>query len=269
MTTQDDEFKYMLVLDDRVFYKGLIGHKMKTRRLGALTLYLAPSGDCRIKEGDGAWNSYDLAVVSPYQSHQVETDSGSVIHVLIEPEKLDAEGLSELVRQARDPERRQGLIERFCVAAMRLPEAAPDGDMGSDVFDRIVLGRALPTRKMDLRIADAIGELQLESPEAPLLASDLAEGIGLSSSRFLHLFKEQTGISFRNYRMWRRARTFLVHANHDSSLTDVALSLGYPDSSHFSHSIRKVYGMKPRSIRVGSQNLQVASSPRMAAALYV
>jgi AraC-like DNA-binding protein len=74
------------------------------------------------------------------------------------------------------------------------------------------------------------------------------------------LFKDQTGVSFRNVRMWKRARRFLEWANQEGSLTDVALDLGYPDSSHFSHSIRRIYGLKPRSIRNGSRGLQVLSN---------
>ena len=81
--------------------------------------------------------------------------------------------------------------------------------------------------------------------------------VGLSTSRFLHLFKENTGIPFRSLRMWKRARRFLDHANREDSLTDVALGLGYPDSSHFSHSIRASFGLQPRAIREGSRGMRV------------
>lgn len=257
----------MLVLDDRVFYCGLIGRRMKTRRLGALSLYMAPAGLCRIQDPDGTWHTSDLAVVPRDQAHRVATDSGFVIGILIEPERVCPDDLEVLMAQARDPARRPELIARLRAAADRLHATAPDGDISAAEFDRIALGRPLASRTLDPRIDTVLDELKLDGLEKQILASDLAESVGLSSSRFLHLFKEQTGVSFRKFRVWRRARTFLMHANHDNSLTDVALSLGYPDSSHFSHSIRKTYGLKPRSIRVGSQNLRVASSPSMAATL--
>lgn len=259
--------KYMLVLDDRVFYQGLTGNKMNERRLGSLTFYAALSGDCRLKLGDGEWQSQELAMVPPYQPHQVATESGQVIIVMIEPERLDPEEREVLTTQAADPDQRRSLVERFRQAAVRLAGSAPDCDVSAPEFDRILFGRVLEERKLDWRISSAIEDIRLDGLESASLASDLAADIGLSSSRFLHLFKDQTGVSFRNYRMWRRARTFLMHANNASSLTDVALSLGYPDSSHFSRTIRKIYGLKPRSIRVGSQNLRVAASPAMAATL--
>jgi AraC-like DNA-binding protein len=51
------------------------------------------------------------------------------------------------------------------------------------------------------------------------------------------------------YRMWRRARSWLRHIRTDAPLTQIALDLGDPDSSHFSHSIRQTYGLPPRDMR--------------------
>ncbi|WP_158971241.1 helix-turn-helix transcriptional regulator [Chachezhania sediminis] len=265
MTLEVDANRYMLVLEDRVFYFGLLGHRMKTRRLGAASVYLSPAGGMRLKYGNGDWFRCDLAIVAPYQDHQVVSDCGSVISVLIEPERLVQGEMERLLADYADPDRRTGHLLRLRGAAARLACRAPDGEISAAAFDRIVLGRVLGERSLDPRIDDALEEMELQGLESQTLASEIAESVGLSSSRFLHLFKEQTGTSFRNYRMWRRARTFLMHANHSTSLTDVALSLGYPDSSHFSHSIRRTFGLQPRSIRIGSQNLRVDSSARLAA----
>lgn len=264
MTAQNTDRKYMLVLDDRVFYFGLLGSRMKTRRFGAVSIYLAPEGSIRLKRADGQWVRQEVAVLAPYEAHQVVADCGEIINVLIEPDRLERSELPALIAGMEEAGCRKELLRRLHGAAARLQEAAPRGDISAAEFDRIVLGRALRERQLDPRIDTALAAFGEEALESQSPAVDLAQSIGLSSSRFLHLFKEQTGVSFRNYRMWRRARTFLLHANHSSSLTDVALSLGYPDSSHFSHSIRKTYGLQPRSIRIGSQDLRIDSSPRMA-----
>ena len=81
-----------------------------------------------------------------------------------------------------------------------------------------------------------------------MTAADCAASAGLSPSRFLHLFKEQTGVSFRAFRAWKRARHLLHFANQDINLAHLAQDIGYPDSTHFSHSIRRFYGLKPRAI---------------------
>ena len=91
----------------------------------------------------------------------------------------------------------------------------------------------------------------------PVTAASCAAEAGLSPSRFLHLFKEETGISFRSFRAWKRARHLLHFANQDINLAHLAQDIGYPDSTHFSHSIRQVYGLKPKDIFAGSRRLAV------------
>jgi AraC-like DNA-binding protein len=95
-------------------------------------------------------------------------------------------------------------------------------------------------------------------------AASCAAEAGLSPSRFLHLFKEETGISFRSFRAWKRARHLLHFANQDINLAHLAQDIGYPDSTHFSHSIRRFYGLKPRAIFSGSRDLAIYSHRRAA-----
>jgi AraC-like DNA-binding protein len=96
-------------------------------------------------------------------------------------------------------------------------------------------------------------------------AASCAAEVGLSPSRFLHLFKEETGISFRSFRAWKRARHLLHFANQDINLAHLAQDIGYPDSTHFSHSIRRFYGLKPRAIFSGSRDLAIYSHGRASA----
>jgi methylphosphotriester-DNA--protein-cysteine methyltransferase len=101
-----------------------------------------------------------------------------------------------------------------------------------------------------------------EQRGAQLLATQCAAEANLSPSRFLHLFKSEVGVSFRNYRAWQRARGLLEAVTRGDSLTEIALDFGYPDSTHFSHSIRQIYGRTPRSILAGSRNLTLISTLR-------
>jgi hypothetical protein len=59
---------------------------------------------------------------------------------------------------------------------------------------------------------------------------------------------------------WKRARSLLHYVNRDANLAHVALNTGYPDSTHFSHSIRQIYGMKPKDIFAGSRRLAIYGS---------
>jgi AraC-like DNA-binding protein len=102
----------------------------------------------------------------------------------------------------------------------------------------------------------AIGQICQFSGDQ-VTATSCAAGAGLSASRLLHLFKQDTGISFRSFRAWKRARHLLHFANQDLNLAHLAQEIGYPDSTHFSHSIRRFYGLKPRAIFSGSRDLAI------------
>ena len=127
------------------------------------------------------------------------------------------------------------------------------------ISDAFIFGQALAPRALDARIAAALQTIR-HDPAAPITAMECAAQAGLSFSRFLHLFKQQTDTSFRNLRAWKRARSLLLHVTRDANLVNVALETGYPDSTHFSHTIRQVYGLRPRDIFAGSRRLTVLGS---------
>jgi AraC-like DNA-binding protein len=53
----------------------------------------------------------------------------------------------------------------------------------------------------------------------------------------------------------------LLHfVNEDINLAHLAQDIGYPDSTHFSHSIRRFYGLQPRAIFSGSRDLAIYRS---------
>ena len=139
-------------------------------------------------------------------------------------------------------------------------------DIDSAEFDRLCFGETLPRRPLDPRVVRAIARIGRFSGE-PVTAATCAAEAGLSASRFLHLFKQGTGISFRSFRAWKRARHLLNFANQDLNLAHLAQDIGYPDSTHFSHSIRRFYGLKPRAIFSGSRDLMIYRSGQAAGAL--
>ena len=93
-------------------------------------------------------------------------------------------------------------------------------------------GEALPRRRLDPRVVRAIAQIGRFCGE-PVTAASCAAEAGLSSSRFLHLFKQETGISFRAFRAWKRARHLLHFANQDLNLAHLAQDIGYPELHPF------------------------------------
>jgi len=77
-------------------------------------------------------------------------------------------------------------------------------------------------------------------------AAEVASQLRLSESRFLHLFSEELGISWRPYLLWRRVICAVQAIINNSSATDAAYLAGFSDSAHLSRTFRKNFGMTIR-----------------------
>jgi AraC-like DNA-binding protein len=245
----------MLITPERVFYAGFLGRPLK-RTPGCCHVYVAVKGSLHLTIND-VHTSDDLIVTLPNQRHTIASDYRTVISVTLEPESMPDGALEALAERLRGPEK--AAFARKILAAYALLRQRRYGDITTAEFDEMCVGEALPRRVLDPRVMRAVARIGRFSGE-PVTADTCAAEAGLSASRFLHLFKEETGISFRSFRAWKRARHLLHFANQDLNLAHLAQDIGYPDSTHFSHSIRRFYGLKPRAIFVGSRDLAIYRS---------
>lgn len=246
--------RFMLYGPDRVFYAGLLGRPRK-RTSGALMLYASMDGLLDLTVEGEPTRTVEAAVVMPNTMHSVSSNRLSVACVLIEPETVERAALALLAATAAAmPEAKLGAGIRASYGAFRHRPARQD--ITPAEFDTVIFGAPLPQRRFDPRIARVLDEMRAQ-PGNVLPASHCATAANLSVSRFLHLFKAETDVPFRALRAWKRARHLLNFANEAINMAHLALDIGYPDSTHFSHSIRRFYGLKPRAIFSGSRELDI------------
>jgi AraC-like DNA-binding protein len=249
----------MLITPDRVFYAGLLG-RPRERCPGAFHVYVAIRDSLWLSTADGQTSHGELAVTMPNLRHTITSEHRAAICVAIEPESV-SEGVLEAWRQRLSGAEAASFARRIRGAYEHLLNRMCDSDVDSAAIDQMCFGEVLPRRALDPRVTRAIARIEKFSGE-PVTATACAAEAGLSTSRFLHLFKQETAISFRAFRAWKRARHLLHFANQDVNLAHLAQDIGYPDSTHFSHSIRRFYGLKPRAIFSGSRDLAIYRSGR-------
>jgi AraC-like DNA-binding protein len=247
---------------DRVLYVGLAGAPL-ARTLGAYSIYLSLNKPHRIRIDGGAWEEAELSVVPPYLPHSIVAGERMFCNILIESDSVDAAGLPAFIAHGcgaiHDVVARAALQRALCT----FQKSATRHFMHTADFDRAYFGEVLAARAVDRRIGAVLARIKAD-PNSPTSAQDCAEATHLSVSRFLHLFKAEAGTPFRSFRSWQRARSVLYYVTQDTNLASIALDVGYPDSTHFSHSIRQVFGLTPRSIFAGSRKLALYG--RLAAA---
>ena len=91
-----------------------------------------------------------------------------------------------------------------------------------------------------------------------ITAKQVAEAAGLSISRALHLFKEETGLSLTDYIIKLRldyGKYLLL--NTDIKLAELASEVGFYDQSHFTRYFKKKEGMSPSQFRSTHKREQV------------
>ena len=193
-------------------------------------------------------------LILPNSLHHLRIERGRMAFLYVDPLGRDLKALIARMtnmtpRAAFDLRDEAGVIEIMTgLAESRL--AARDG--------RASLGELLGvgTRaNTSARIAAALGHMR-DQPQRAHRLTTLAARAGLSPSRFLHLFKAETGVPLRRYRIWNRMGAAMRASGEGASLTEAAHAAGFASSAHFSSAFRDMFGMMPsdlaRALRPGA-----------------
>lgn len=245
----------------RAFYAGVLGRPAR-RIVGAFCVYASPQGRFDITLPTERFARRQLAVMPPYVPHTIVQDDplAPVAAYLIEPDSVDSDALPRALRGTPPGPTDKEILRRLCGTRTQLQLEGRQSAVRESDFDELILGRRLPEKPLDPRIATIVARLRA-NPAGHISAEECAEAVHLSFSRMLHLFKQEVGVSFRQLRAWRRARQFLCHFDTGTSLTDLAIELGYPDATHFSHSIRHIYGLTPTDVCAAMHGADVVVPP--------
>ncbi|MEX3772297.1 helix-turn-helix domain-containing protein [Pseudomonas sp. MYb118] len=223
------------------FPGGRCGERVLHLRVSESALLLGPSQHLRLPAG---WQG--LVAVS--EALQLQGDGVQVmplaqgllvkLQVFIDLSAALSEPRQRLAPWATlavdvDTVRSEGALERWYIAQ------ALDGGAAYQSFARV------------LRHGESYGLVRflLEQGTHSEKLSDLAQRYGVSVSHFRRLCHQALGSAAKPaLRGWRTARALLNMSLQDSSLTDVALELGFASSSHFSREIRTLVGFTPSSL---------------------
>ena len=87
-----------------------------------------------------------------------------------------------------------------------------------------------------------------ENYDVIISAKEMAEYCFLSESRFLHLFKEKTGVTYRKAQQWNKvSKSF--NSLFKQNLTQTAHEFGFTDSAHYTKVVKATFGFNPKVIQ--------------------
>ncbi|GAS96224.1 AraC family transcriptional regulator [Mycolicibacterium canariasense] len=95
---------------------------------------------------------------------------------------------------------------------------------------------------IDARIGLVAKQIR-DDPATQTPARELAASAGLSESRFLHLFRQETGSSLRRYRLWCRLIRAGAELAAGHNLTTAAAEAGFASPSHLADRFKTTFGL--------------------------
>ena len=118
---------------------------------------------------------------------------------------------------------------------------------------------------MDRRIEAAIKIIHTEV-HRNVPVSELAEGVRLSISHFIRLFKAETSLSPKQYmRCVRMKEAEALLDDSFLSVKEIAASVGIGDRSHFSRDFKRLHGQAPTNFRDRERDDSFLSAKEIAA----
>jgi len=121
--------------------------------------------------------------------------------------------------------------------------ACADPERRRAVFERFLLERLRPLRRLDPQIVLAAQRLQRE----PAAVAAMAAGAGRSHRHFIAGFRDATGLSPKRYARVQRFRRLLERLRGETApdWADLALAAGYADQSHLIREFGEFAGVSP------------------------
>lgn len=223
---------------------------------GAPVLYCGLDGDISVEFKDAAAIHFSSAIVGPEVVHKTDLHGGRGLLMYFYPHSPEALHLSHQVLAGEDYQ--LAPVMPVQLKALRLkalqPKTFPDPDNSAyrqgiiDQAEAIIAGLNPQQQQhiLDPRIIASIQ--QMEAAETLPLQDELASQVNLSRSYFNHLFSDNVGVSFRRFKQWMLLYRFSQHFKVYNNLTDAALHAGFSDSSHYTNTFKKVFGLSPTTV---------------------
>ncbi|TGL36311.1 helix-turn-helix domain-containing protein [Leptospira koniambonensis] len=198
-------------------------------------------GPVRLQGSDGEWKEYETVFVPSRVSHRTEQTSEKFIILLVDPLGIGKGIFRNLKIQKGEP----GLEVGDQIPVQEIRNTFKEGDPNHTrkrILELLDSVRSSQKHKvMDPRIQNSLSKISAEE----FSLTEIAKGYGLSQSRFRHLFREETGITFSEYKIWTKIRKAILYLSTQPQLVQAALEGGFADQAHFTRIFKNSFGLRP------------------------
>lgn len=201
--------------------------------------------------GDG-WRESRGIVVRPDAEHSFDCNGALGVMVFVDPETSEGAWLASSLRQDITTVA-DARLDAIVPALRAFAERPEDADDISTLIRDSVHGLRpglTPARRVDSRVTTVIESIR-GSDELRMSLDDAAGLACLSPTRFAHLFKDQVGLPFSRYMLWRKLTRAMVAVASERTLAAAAHAADFADAAHLTRTFYQMVGMAPSALMRG------------------
>lgn len=218
----------------------------------AIQIVIGVEGEIAIKGKQGEWRSSRGVIVRPDVEHSFDGLGSLGAMVFVDPESV--EGLWLRSSLGGDitvvPEARlEKSISELRTFDERPLESMEIGALIRHCVHSLCAG-APPARKMDPRVTHVLKTIRA-SEDLRISIEDVAATAFLSPSRFAHLFKQQVGLPFRRYMLWRKLTRAMLAIGREGTIAAAAHAADFSDAAHLTRTFYQMFGLSPSAMLRG------------------
>lgn len=212
----------------------------------AIQIVVALDGEMAIAGAQGEWRTGRGVIVRHDVEHSFDGKGALGAMIFVDPESFEGAWLQTAL--VDDITVVPGSRLAVCTAALttfleRPFESPAIGDLIRECVRSLCPG-APPARRLDERVTKVLAAIQA-SDELRMSIEDAAALAFLSPSRFAHLFKQQLGLPFRRYMLWRKLTRAMLAIGTERTIAAAAHASDFADAAHLTRTFYQMFGIPP------------------------
>jgi AraC-like DNA-binding protein len=218
----------------------------------AIQIGIAIEGEIGIRGERGDWRMGRGVILRPDVVHSYDPNGVTGALLFVDPESVEGVWLRTSLRDEITlvPEVRLA----SCIAELRQfldqpLESLEIGDLIRHCVHALCPG-APPSRRLDARVTRVLAAIR-DSDDLRMSTEDAAAIVFLSPSRFAHLFKQQVGLPFRRYMLWRKLTRAMLVIGRERTIATAAHEADFADAAHLTRTFYQMLGIAPSRLMRG------------------
>jgi AraC-like DNA-binding protein len=205
-----------------------------------------------IRGARGDWRATRGMIVQPNVQHSFDCHGAAGAMLFVDPESSEGSWLCSGLRQdiTLVPDARLSSPVSELRTFLEHPfESLEVGALIRHIVQALSPGPA-PARRLDERVTRVLDAIR-RSDDLRISLTDAADLACLSPSRFTHLFRQQMGLPFSRYMLWRKLTRAMVAISAARTIADAAHAADFADAAHLTRTFYQMVGMAPSVLMQG------------------